>query len=110
VENKRILENFKKAYKAFPDVEFIARTPLIPGVNADEEHIRAVLAFIRPHKNVIDYELLPYHRFGLGKYELLGVVYELDDYKTPSDDLVRKLQVIIDEAFGRSGKKAPVKK
>jgi len=34
-------------------------------VNADEEHIRAVLAFIRPHKNVIDYELLPYHRFGL---------------------------------------------
>jgi pyruvate formate lyase activating enzyme len=79
----------------------IARTPLIPGVNADEEHIRAVLAFIRPHKNVIDYELLPYHRFGLGKYELLGVVYELDDYKTPSDDLVQRFQAIIDEAFGR---------
>ena len=60
-------------------------------MNADEEHIRAVLAFIRPHKNVIDYELLPYHRFGLGKYELLGVVYELDDYKTPSDELVQRL-------------------
>ena len=37
---------------------------------------------------MIDYELLPYHRFGLGKYELLGVVYELDDYKTPSDEVV----------------------
>ena len=72
VGNERILENFKKAYETFPDIDFIARTPLIPGVNADEEHIRAVLAFIRPHKNVIDYELLPYHRFGLGKYELPG--------------------------------------
>ena len=100
--NERILENFKKAYEMFPSMDFIARTPLIPGVNADEEHIRAVLAFIRPHKNVIDYELLPYHRFGLGKYEYLGKVYELDDYKTPSDDLVKRLQAIIDEAFGRS--------
>ena len=103
VDNKRVLENFKKAYETFPNIDFIARTPLIPGINADEEHIRAVLAFIRPHKNVIDYELLPYHRFGLGKYELLGEVYELDDYKTPSDDLVKHLQAIIDEAFGRTG-------
>jgi hypothetical protein len=28
-------------------------------------------------------------------------VYELDDYKTPSADLVAHLQTIIDEAFGR---------
>jgi pyruvate formate lyase activating enzyme len=103
VGNERILSNFKKAYETFPNVDFIARTPLIPGVNADEEHIRAVLAFIRPHKNVIDYELLPYHRFGFGKYELLGEVYELDDYKTPSADVVAQLQAIIDEAFGRDG-------
>jgi pyruvate formate lyase activating enzyme len=45
------------------------------------------------------------NRFGLGKYESLGVVYELDDYKTPSDDLVRRLQAIIDEAFGRGCQK-----
>ena len=107
VSNERILANFKKAYETFPNIDFIARTPLIPGINADEEHIRAVLAFIRPHKNVIDYELLPYHRFGLGKYEHLGVVYELDDYKTPSEDLVKQLQAIIDEAFGRSRQNAP---
>ncbi len=99
--NTRIKENFQRAYETFPDIDFIARTPLIPGINADEEHIRAVLAFIRPYRNVIDYELLPYHRFGLGKYELLGEVYELDDYKTPSAELVAHLQAIIDEAFGR---------
>lgn len=105
--NERILANFKKAYETFPNVDFIARTPLIPGVNADEEHIRAVLAFIRPHKNVIDYEILPYHRFGLGKYELLGEVYDLSDYKTPSDEVVNGFRAIIDEAFGRTGENAP---
>jgi pyruvate formate lyase activating enzyme len=109
VSNERILANSKRACETFPDIDFIARTPLIPGINADEEHIRAVLAFIRPHKNVIDYELLPYHRFGLGRYEHLGKIYELDDYKTPSDELVRHqhLQAIIDGVFGRSSQTTP---
>ena len=70
-------------------------------MNADEENIRATLAFIRPH-NVIDYELLPYHRFGLGKYDFLGKVYELADFQSPSTELVARLQAIIDEAFGRT--------
>jgi hypothetical protein len=33
VDDKRTLENFRKAYETFPDIRFIARTPLIPGVN-----------------------------------------------------------------------------
>jgi pyruvate formate lyase activating enzyme len=106
VDNKRILENFKRAYETFPDTRFIARTPLIPGVNDDEEHIRAVLAFIRPYKNVIDYELLPYHRFGESKYGFLGRVYELADFTAPTPETLHRLQTIIDEAFGRSAQQA----
>ena len=102
VSNDRILENLQKAYETFPKTKFIARTPLIPGVNDSEEFVRAVLDFIRPHKNVVDYELLPYHRFGLKKYELLGEVYELSDFTKPPDELVERLRAIIDEAFGRS--------
>jgi len=64
--------------------------------------VLGVLEFIKPHKNVIDYEFLPYHRFGIGKYESLGVVYELDDYKTPSAEVVHRFQAMIDEAFGRT--------
>jgi pyruvate formate lyase activating enzyme len=107
VSNKRILENFKRAYETFPNIDFIARTPLIPGVNDDEEHIRAVLEFIRPYKNVIDYELLPYMRFGMGKYEFLGETYELKDFKEPTTESLERLRAIIDEAFGRSGQEAP---
>lgn len=106
VDNSRILENFKKAYETFPQTKFIARTPVIPGVNDDEEHIRAVLAFIRPHQNVIDYELLPYHRFGESKYGFLGQVYELEDFRSPTPESLRRLQAIIDEAFGRSSETA----
>ena len=43
VGNERILANFKKAYETFPNIDFIARTPLIPGVNCDDEHILGVL-------------------------------------------------------------------
>jgi pyruvate formate lyase activating enzyme len=102
VDNARILTNFKKAYETFPEKTFIARTPLIPGVNDDEEHIRAVLAFIRPHKNVVDYELLPYFRFGESKYGFLGRVYELADFQPPTPESLAKLRAIIDEAFGRT--------
>ncbi|MCP8939404.1 glycyl-radical enzyme activating protein [Alsobacter sp. SYSU M60028] len=101
-DNSRILANFKKAYETFPDTKFIARTPLIPGVNDDEEHIRAVLAFIRPHANVVDYQLLPYHRFGASKYGFLGKVYELQDFSPPAQETLERLRAIIAESFGRA--------
>ena len=98
--NERIRSNFKRAYETFPNTQFIVRTPLIPGVNDDEEHIRATLEFIRPHQNVVDYELLPYHRFGESKYEFLGQVYQLSDFKSPTPESLARLRAIIDEAFG----------
>jgi pyruvate formate lyase activating enzyme len=103
VDNKRILDNLKNAYDKWPEKTFIARTPLIPGVNDSEDDIRAVLAFIRPHKNVIKYELLPYHRFGQSKYEFLGRNYELADFQTAPSEVVAKLRAVVDEAFGRKG-------
>ncbi|MBF0529106.1 MAG: glycyl-radical enzyme activating protein [Deltaproteobacteria bacterium] len=103
VANKRILENIKHAYETFPDKRFIARTPLIPGVNDDEENIRAVLAFIRPYKNVTEYELLPYMRFGEGKYGSLGRIYEMQDFNPPTPETLERLRLIIDKSFGRSG-------
>jgi pyruvate formate lyase activating enzyme len=108
VDNVRIKENFRRAYETFPDTRFIARTPVIPGVNDDDEHIRAVLEFIRPYKNVIDYQLLPYHRYGETKYGFLGRVYQLKDFESVPAETIRRLQAIIDEAFGRAaGSVAP---
>jgi len=102
VPNRRIRENIKRAYETFPDKKFIARTPLIPGVNDDEEHIRAVLDLIRPYPNVVDCELLPYMRFGESKYEFLGRIYEMKDFEPPTPETLQRLRAIIDEAFGRN--------
>jgi len=103
VDNARILENFKKAYETFPDKTFIARTPVIPGVNDYEEHILGALNAISKYKNVVLYELLPYHRFGGSKYGYLGKVYELEDFPSTSSDVLQGLQGLIDEAFKKKG-------
>jgi pyruvate formate lyase activating enzyme len=51
---------------------------------------------------VIDYQLLPYHRFGESKYGFLGQVYALADFTPPSPESLARLRAIIHEAFGRS--------
>jgi pyruvate formate lyase activating enzyme len=104
-DNRRILENFRKAYENFPNVKFVARTPVIPGVNDDEGHIRSVLEFIRPYPNVVDYQLLPYFRYGEAKYEFLGRLYELKDFDPPQNEVMARLRRIIDDAFGREAAK-----
>jgi pyruvate formate lyase activating enzyme len=59
---------------------------------------------MKPYRNVVDYELLPYMRFGESKYGFLGKVYEMEDFDAPSSESLARLRAIIDEAFGRSGK------
>ena len=99
VDNGRILENFSRAYQTFPHKVFVARSPIIPGVNDSEDHVRSVLSFLLAHKNVVRYELLPYHRLGEGKYGYLGKVYELRDFSTPDENRIRKLRNIVEDAF-----------
>lgn len=50
---------------------------------------------------MVDYELLPYFRFGETKYEFLGRMYEMKDFSPPSAETMARLRAIIDEAFGR---------
>ena len=53
---------------------------------------------------MIDYELLPYMRFGESKYGFLGRVYEMQDFEPPPPETMAKLRAIIDEGFGRNVK------
>ena len=63
--------------------------------------------FIKPYRNVMDYELLPHMGFGGSKHELPGKVHEMQDFKPSAPESLARLQAVIDEAFGRSGKPAP---
>jgi pyruvate formate lyase activating enzyme len=90
--NARIVENFQRAYREFPDTRFVARIPLVPGVNDDEAHIDAVIDAIAPYPNVVELELLPYHRYGDSKYGFLGRVYALEDFSSPTAERLQLLR------------------
>ena len=99
-DNRRILDNYRRAYEAFPDVRFVARIPLIRGVNDDEVHIHAVLDFIRPYPNVTELELLPFHDFGAGKYPLTGRCFEMEEAAAPDGATLARLRALVREALG----------
>ena len=47
----------------------ILRCPIIPTVNDLNKHFDGIISFASNHANVIEINLLPYHDFGLSKYE-----------------------------------------
>ena len=49
------------------------RCPIIPEVNATEEHLRAVGKIAQPLKHLEGIDLVPYHPLGLSKSAALGV-------------------------------------
>lgn len=98
-DNVRILDNYRRAYTSYPDTPFIARIPVVTGVNDTLEHVRSVLACIEPYANVVQLELLPYHRFGGSKYGFLGRIYELEDFEPPTAETLQRLQAVIDDWF-----------
>lgn len=68
--NEHILANFRILAEEFPHLPILARTPIIPGINDNEEAVYAIAKFLEPYGHV-KYEMLPYHRLGTQKYQFL---------------------------------------
>lgn len=77
-DNTRILSNFERLCEEYPDLPKKVRTPIIPGFNDSTEDVKKILDFLRDKPNT-EYEPLPYHSFGKGKYKALGRPYEMGD-------------------------------
>lgn len=60
------------------------RQVIIPGINDNEEYIYELANFIKSLKNIKKIEFLPYHTYGIKKYEKLNIPYKLID--TPEMD------------------------
>ena len=78
VSNKLIIENFNKLCIDFPKLNKCVRTPIIPHFNDNEEDVKLIKRLLENKENVT-YELLPYHKCGIGKYESLGRKYLMGD-------------------------------
>lgn len=72
VSNETILKNIRMISSM--GAKYIVRIPLIKGVNADDENIKASASFLSECVNP-SVELLPYHDIGKSKHLKLGSVY-----------------------------------
>jgi pyruvate formate lyase activating enzyme len=115
VGNELILDNIAKT--AAKGRRIVIRTPVVMGINADDENILAIARFIKEKVGaaLVQYQLLPYRKMGVEKYDSLGMDYPLgNDYKPPEridwEKNLLRLRDLVEEktgiavAAGTSGK------
>lgn len=69
----RVLDNLQRIAAA--GKQLVIRVPIIPGFNADETSLRAIIDFAAEELHVADIHFLPYHTLGMNKYVLLNQPY-----------------------------------
>jgi pyruvate formate lyase activating enzyme len=96
--NDLVLANARMV--AASGVETLFRMPLIPGINDDENNIKATAAFLRELGNKhARIELMPYHKLGKGKYQSLSMEYSLPEILVPVPDDIERVK----KAFEANG-------
>lgn len=82
--NELILNNLRRLSE---ESAVIARIPIIPGINDTERDIRMAGEFLDTLKNDLKgIHILPYHNFGISKYDSLGKEYKLSQVKVPDQE------------------------
>lgn len=94
IGNRNIIANLGQL--AERSIPVIIRTPLVPGVNDNEETVTAICTLIKPWRNVIRYELLPFHPLGASKFESLGMENPFPSFDFQNDHKVKNFYGIPD--------------
>jgi pyruvate formate lyase activating enzyme len=89
VDNQLILANLRKLMQAKKSV--LVCVPLIPGFNDTPAEVGAIARFAAS-LGIQHINLLPYHRFGEGKYRLLGRPYQFQGRKNLSQKEIHELK------------------
>lgn len=88
VPNEIILQNLKNL--AGRGHKILIRIPLIPGINDDEENLRASGAFLASLPKLEGVELMGYHDVAQAKYDALGWEYKLPHLRPPTQEAVNR--------------------
>jgi pyruvate formate lyase activating enzyme len=86
--NRVILDNIRKAAAYFQGLKrhLIVRLAVVPGINDSLENLRGIADFLKGLPGGWELNLLPYHKYGISKYDWLGMEYKLVDVEPPSRD------------------------
>ena len=96
-DNDLILANARRL--AEQGVPMYIRLVMAPGVNDSPGEIRACMEFIMELGSVEQVDILPYHRYGAGKYARLGLEYPLMDLPEHSEEQVAEMRTLV-ESYG----------
>lgn len=97
VDNEIILSNLVKLGEAGAQIN--ARMPFIPGINTDEENLRALGEFLRGVRGITQLNLLPYHSAAEDKHGRWNMDYRLGRIFPPTENSVRKAAELL-EGYG----------
>lgn len=90
VSNQLILENLRKLTGEGANV--YVRTPVIMEWNGDLKEFDAISSYLaelpKPVKLI---QLLPYHSYGAGKYETLGLRNQIKDHTPPAQEFMEQV-------------------
>jgi len=78
-----VLTNLRKLQDTRAHV--IVRIPVVPGFNHSEPEMCEMIDFVSNLQKIHEIHFLPYHTFGLEKYSMLGLDYEMAETKQVSD-------------------------
>ena len=81
--NEKILDSLNLVVESGKPL--IIRIPIVPGINDGSENIEAIARHVAGLKTVRKVNLMPYHRFGEGKYAMLGRSYSLAGLELPGE-------------------------
>ncbi len=96
-ENTLMLENARKIAESRM-CELIIRVPVIPGFNDTKQEIQEIAAYAETLAGVSQIHLLPYHRYGEGKYEGLGRPYLMKDTPMLPEGRIEQLQEAVERS------------
>ena len=71
------------------------RHVLVPGHTDNDEALKRLSDFIETLHNVRKVEVLPYHSFGMYKWQELGLKYDLTDVNAPTKDRIENAEKIL---------------
>jgi choline TMA-lyase-activating enzyme len=96
VRNELILSNLKELFRRRYNVRI--RMPLLKGINDDKEEIVRVAEFLLPYredKHFKGIDLLPYHKFGVNKYNQLELTYKMQGDPVMSSEDLDEIKAIL---------------
>lgn len=80
-------------------VKTIIRHVLVPTLTDDENDLKRLRLFLDQLSNVIQIEILPYHKSGIHKWKELGIEYKLIEIKEPTKDEVHRAEAILKDGY-----------